>query len=92
MRCVVVTTTWAFCLVMIGGAYAKDIAQARRPNIVLVMADDLGWSDIGCYGGEIRTPHIDSLAQGGLRFTQFYNNAICGPTRGGASRCQVRTS
>ncbi|MHC4401277.1 MAG: sulfatase family protein [Planctomycetota bacterium] len=40
-----------------------------------------GWSDIGCYGGEIRTPHIDELAVGGLRFTQFYNNAICGPTR-----------
>ncbi|MDA1166046.1 MAG: arylsulfatase [Planctomycetota bacterium] len=54
---------------------------ARRPNIILVMADDLGWSDIGCYGGEIETPHIDSLASDGLRFTQFYNNAICGPTR-----------
>jgi arylsulfatase len=45
------------------------------------MADDLGWSDVGCYGGEIPTPHIDSLAENGLRFTQFYNNAICGPTR-----------
>jgi hypothetical protein len=45
------------------------------------MADDLGWSDIGCYGGEIETPHLDSLAKDGLRFTQFYNNAICGPTR-----------
>ena len=53
----------------------------QRPNIILVMADDLGYSDIGCYGGEIRTPHIDSLAREGLRFTQFYNNAICGPTR-----------
>ncbi|WP_197999965.1 arylsulfatase [Gimesia alba] len=51
------------------------------PNIILVMADDLGWSDIGCYGGEIDTPHIDSLARDGMRFTQFYNNAICGPTR-----------
>ncbi len=51
------------------------------PNIILVMADDLGWSDIGCYGGEIDTPHIDSLARDGLSFTQFYNNAICGPTR-----------
>ncbi len=56
-------------------------AIAKRPNIILVMADDLGWSDIGCYGGEIDTPHIDSLARDGLRFTQFYNNAICGPTR-----------
>lgn len=54
---------------------------APRPNIVLIMADDLGWSDIGCYGGEIRTPAIDSLAKSGLRFRQFYNNAVCGPTR-----------
>ncbi|TWU21691.1 Arylsulfatase [Novipirellula galeiformis] len=56
-------------------------AEQERPNIIMVMADDLGWSDIGCYGGEIRTPHIDSLAHEGLRFTQFYNNAVCGPTR-----------
>ena len=54
---------------------------AERPNIVLIMADDMGWSDLGCYGGEIPTPHVDRLAAGGLRFTQFYNNAICGPTR-----------
>jgi arylsulfatase A-like enzyme len=64
-----------------GEVLAEDFARPPRPNIVLVMADDLGWSDVGCYGGEIPTPHIDSLAQGGLRFTQFYNNAICGPTR-----------
>jgi len=56
-------------------------ADAQQPNIILVMADDLGWSDIGCYGGEIETPHVDSLARDGLRFSQFYNNAICGPTR-----------
>ena len=60
---------------------ASGCESAERPNIILVMADDLGWSDIGCYGGEIKTPHIDSLAKDGLRFTQFYNNAICGPTR-----------
>jgi arylsulfatase len=53
----------------------------RRPNIVLIMADDMGWSDIGCYGGEIRTPNLDGLARRGIRFTQFYNNAKCGPTR-----------
>ncbi|MCA9068143.1 MAG: sulfatase-like hydrolase/transferase, partial [Planctomycetaceae bacterium] len=63
---------------LISGSLA---AESQRPNIVLVMADDLGWSDIGCYGGEIRTPYIDSLANEGLRFTQFYNNAVCGPTR-----------
>jgi len=54
---------------------------AKRPNILLVMVDDMGWSDLGCYGGEIDTPHIDSLAAEGLRFTRFYNNAVCGATR-----------
>ena len=54
---------------------------AERPNIVVVMVDDMGWSDLGCYGGEIDTPHIDSLATDGLRFTQFYNNSVCGATR-----------
>lgn len=54
---------------------------ADRPNIVLIMVDDMGWSDLGCYGGEIETPHIDSLAEDGLRFTRFYNNAVCGATR-----------
>ncbi|MEX0818136.1 MAG: arylsulfatase, partial [Pirellulaceae bacterium] len=62
-------------------ALRTSAAGAEQPNIILVMADDLGWSDLGCYGGEIETPHIDSLAKDGLRFTQFYNNAICGPTR-----------
>ena len=53
----------------------------KRPNIVLIMADDMGFSDIGCYGGEIHTPNLDALAGGGLRFTQFYNTARCCPTR-----------
>ena len=53
----------------------------RRPNIVVILADDLGYSDLGCYGGEIETPHLDRLAAGGLRFSQFYNNAICIVTR-----------
>ncbi len=52
-----------------------------RPNIILIMADDMGFSDVGCYGGEIRTPHIDRLANGGIRFTHFYNTARCCPTR-----------
>lgn len=56
-------------------------AWAERPNIVLIMADDMGYSDIGCYGGEIETPVLDDLAARGLRFTQFYNNAKCAPTR-----------
>jgi arylsulfatase len=55
--------------------------RAKRPNIILIMADDMGYSDIGCYGGEIHTPNLDGLAAGGVRFTQFYNTARCCPTR-----------
>lgn len=55
----------------------------ERPNIVIIMVDDLGFSDIGCYGGEVRTPNLDKLAAGGLRMTQFYNMARCCPTRAG---------
>ena len=52
-----------------------------RPNIIIMMSDDMGWSDIGCFGGEINTPHLDRLAQNGLRFTQFYNTPHCCPMR-----------
>jgi arylsulfatase A-like enzyme len=52
-----------------------------RPNIVIIMADDLGFSDLGCYGSEIKTPNLDLLASGGIRFTQFYNTSRCCPTR-----------
>ena len=52
-----------------------------RPNIVLILNDDMGYSDIGCYGGEIQTPTLDRLASGGLRFSQFYNTARCSPSR-----------
>ena len=61
-------------------AETKSLRSAR-PNIVIIMADDMGYSDIGCYGGEISTPHLDALAAGGVRFTQFYNTARCCPTR-----------
>lgn len=54
---------------------------AERPNIVLIMADDLGFADLGCYGSEIETPNLDALAAGGLRFTQFYNTAKCHSSR-----------
>lgn len=60
---------------------SNSAIAADRPNIILIMVDDMGWSDLGCYGGEIDTPHIDSLAADGLRFTSFYNNAVCGATR-----------
>jgi len=56
--------------------FAKD-----KPNILLIMSDDMGFSDLGCYGSEIQTPNLDSLAQNGIRFTQFYNMARCCPTR-----------
>lgn len=56
-------------------------AGAPKPNIILILADDMGWSDLGCYGSEIETPHLDALARGGVRFTQFYNTARCCPTR-----------
>ena len=56
-------------------------ATGALPNIVLVLADDMGWSDLGCYGSEIATPNLDALARDGLRFAQFYNSARCCPTR-----------
>ncbi len=55
--------------------------EAAKPNILLMLADDVGWSDVGCYGGEIQTPNIDALARDGVRFTQFYNCARCCPSR-----------
>jgi arylsulfatase len=60
--------------------YAAEPAAAR-PNILLIVADDLGFSDLGCYGGEIHTPNLDRLAAEGVRFTQFYNCAVCNATR-----------
>jgi arylsulfatase len=62
-------------------AASSLVAAPKRPNIIIMMADDMGFSDVGCYGGEIRTPNIDALASGGMRFTQFYNGARCCPTR-----------
>ncbi len=63
-------------------ALLLSVAGADKPNLIFILADDLGWSDLGCYGGEIATPNLDALAAGGLRFTQFYNTARCWPTRG----------
>ena len=58
------------------------VAQANaRPNVVIILVDDMGWSDIACYGGEIPTPNLDALAANGVRFTQFYNTPRCSPTR-----------
>ena len=56
-------------------------AQTQKPNIIVILADDMGYSDLGCYGSEINTPNLDTLAANGLRFTQFYNSARSCPTR-----------
>jgi arylsulfatase A-like enzyme len=55
--------------------------EVKLPNVLVIMADDLGFSDLGCYGGEIKTPNLDQLASGGLRFTQFNNCGRCWPSR-----------
>jgi len=72
-------------IAMAAGAIALVVSPiglaGERPNVVVILADDLGFSDLGCYGGEIETPHLDRLARGGLRFTRFYNTARCWPTR-----------
>ncbi|RYG58372.1 hypothetical protein EON80_27205, partial [bacterium] len=60
---------------------SAQVTPAARPNVLLILADDLGWSDIGCFGSEIKTPNIDALASTGMAFTQVYNSARCCPTR-----------
>lgn len=71
--CVIALAAWS--------APFASAAPAGRPNVIVILADDLGYSDLGCYGSEIATPHLDALARGGLRFTQFYNTARCWPSR-----------
>ena len=67
------------CLLLF--AWTIPVVAADRPNIVMIMADDLGFADIGCYGSEINTPNLDALAENGLRFSQFYNTAKCHSSR-----------
>jgi arylsulfatase len=71
----------AFLSTLAGAGFAAAAPQRQRPNIVILFADDMGYSDVGCFGGEIRTPNIDSLAKAGVRFTHFYNTARCCPSR-----------
>ena len=71
--------TLMFCAVLCTVFFAEAISA--RPNIIVILVDDLGYSDLGCYGGEIETPHLDRLAEGGIRFSQFYNTARCCPSR-----------
>ncbi len=74
-------TRFAVLAISLGSALGSSFAAEPRPNIIVIMSDDVGYSDIGCYGSEISTPNLDALAQGGVRFTQFYNTARCCPTR-----------
>jgi arylsulfatase len=69
------------CVCSLGASVRADASEASRPNILVILADDLGYSDLGCYGGEIDTPNLDKLAAGGLRYTRGYNTARCWPTR-----------
>ena len=69
------------CIIMSAAAVSLAAVEQKKPNILLIMVDDMGWSDLGCYGGEINTPNIDSLAENGVRFRYFYNNAKCGASR-----------
>ncbi len=77
-----------FAITFVGSSFGHRILRAddgirshSRPNIIVIMSDDMGYSDIGCYGSEIQTPALDNLANNGLRFTQFYNTGRCCPTR-----------
>lgn len=71
----------ALVLLTLLGAIAPASAAETKPNLIVILVDDMGWSDLSCYGGEIPTPNLDALARGGLRFTQFYNTGRCCPTR-----------
>ncbi|MCX7422530.1 MAG: arylsulfatase [Planctomycetia bacterium] len=78
--------SWLVCGIGLIGlisvvAFADETKQSNKANVVVILADDLGFSDLGCYGGEISTPALDGLAKNGLRFTQFYNTARCWPSR-----------
>jgi arylsulfatase len=75
----VLHSTFVLLVWVVGQIFAAE--RSARPNILVILSDDMGFSDLGCYGGEIQTPNLDALAQNGVRFTQFYNTARCCPTR-----------
>jgi arylsulfatase A-like enzyme len=77
------SNTFLACLpiLVLSGCASKEVDLPEKPNIIIILADDMGYSDIGCYGSEINTPNIDRLAKNGIRFTQFYNAARCSPSR-----------
>src|ERR1041385_8259775 len=69
------------CSVLLSSTLFSLAQKTTKPNIILIMVDDMGFSDIGSYGSEIKTPNLDKLASEGIRFREFYNNSICAPTR-----------
>jgi len=75
------TLAGLLAVLMATTAVLQGATPGKRPNIVIILGDDLGYSDMGCFGSEIKTPHLDSLAKAGVRFTQFYTSASCSPTR-----------
>ncbi len=77
IRSITILTTLALGL----SSIAIAVADTSQSNIVIVLADDMGYSDIGCFGGEVQTPNLNSLAKEGVRFMQFYNTGRCCPTR-----------
>ena len=70
-----------FALLAVSSNAISQNANGKKPNVIVILSDDMGYSDIGCFGSEISTPHLDKLAMNGLRFTQFYNTARCSPSR-----------
>ena len=74
-------TAIGILVAFVTSASAQAPASGTRPNILLIMADDLGYTDVACFGGEIETPHIDALAARGVRFTNFHTSVSCSPTR-----------
>ena len=82
-RLVVCLIVWMLCLGVAVGSVAQAASKAQRPNVIIILADDLGYGDLACYGNMVnQTPHLDQLAREGLRFTDFHTNGpMCSPTR-----------
>ena len=82
------TTGLALIATLLFVQCSKEETKTKQPNVMLIMVDDMGYSDIGSYGGEIETPHLDKLASNGLRFSNFNNAARCWATRALISKSQ----
>ena len=72
--------------------FTLSVFGKETPNILMILVDDMGYSDLGCYGSEIETPNLDNLAANGLRYTQFYNTGRCWPTRGSSAYWLLRSA